>query len=54
MKRREFLGLAGGATVWPLATRAQPAMPVIGFLSTGGQPGLSRRFARGPWQNGLR
>src|SRR5262249_25662184 len=58
MRRRDFIGLVGGATAaWPLAARAQQARtPVVGYLDPRSpEPNSSRiaAFRKGPAETGL-
>jgi putative tryptophan/tyrosine transport system substrate-binding protein len=53
MKRRQFLGLLGGAAAWPLAVQAQGAMATIGILSgTNREPRLIDAVLAGLQQAG--
>jgi putative tryptophan/tyrosine transport system substrate-binding protein len=56
MRRREFIGVLGGAAAWPVvAWGQQPAIPVIGYLSSGpanANPKFQEAFRRGLSEQG--
>jgi putative ABC transport system substrate-binding protein len=53
MNRREFIGvMGGGALASPIAVRAQPRMPTIGFLSSSAPAGFA--FNVTALRNGLK
>jgi putative ABC transport system substrate-binding protein len=53
MTRRNFLSVVAGASAWPLVSYAQqPAMPMIGFLSSGSPRTFARFIAA--FREGLR
>jgi putative ABC transport system substrate-binding protein len=56
MRRRDFIAGLGGAAAWPLGADAQqPAVPVLGFLSSGTNPSSGRiadAFSQGLGEQG--
>jgi putative ABC transport system substrate-binding protein len=56
LRRREFIAGLGGVAAWPLSVRAQPGLPLIGYLSSGSQETSTERlrmFLQGLSQAGL-
>jgi putative ABC transport system substrate-binding protein len=57
MRRRDFITLLGGAAAWPLAARAQQAVPVVGYLRSGSsdqpQPHLVDALKQGLGESGF-
>src|ERR1044072_2164465 len=52
MRRREFLGVLGGAAAaWPVVTQAQQRTPLVGFLNSASPD--TYRFNAGSFREGL-